>query len=215
MTHSLHREGTLESLEKDYVMFIFPARGFNYAGSGTKVRNLVELLYTSEPVNLLVSTLRRNMYSGVTPEEVLASIKDGCRVYAVFTSREQLKTVLRLFKDADAGISIMVSGLINRVREIATEVGIEPHMVNLSLGIHGNTQRLPPPDIRHFTTMCGHGMVSPGLVRDAIRKVKKGTVDAWHGSLILAAPCTCGIFNPSRSKELIDELAPLYTLARW
>ena len=49
MTHSLHREGSLDSLERDYVLFIYPARGFNYKGSAPKVRRLVELLYASGP----------------------------------------------------------------------------------------------------------------------------------------------------------------------
>ena len=216
MTHSLHREGTLESLKKDYVMFIYPARGFNYKGSAPKVRRLVELLYQAGPVNMCVTTLRRNMYSGVKPEEVLESIKvEGARVFSVFDSREKVKDALTRFKEADQGISIMVSGLIDGVRELAAEVGLNPYMVNLSLGIHGRTDRLPPPDIREFTTMCGHGVVSPHLVRDVIRRVKTGKVSAREGSVIIAEPCACGIYNVPRSMELIREKAPLYTVDRW
>jgi hypothetical protein len=160
MTHSLHREGSLASLERDYVLFIYPARGFNYRGSAPKVRHMVELVYQAGPVNMIPTSLRRNMYSGVTPEEILDSITvEGTRVYCVFNDREKLKKALILLKEADEGISIMVSGLVDRVREIAAEIGIDPHMVNLSLGIHGRTDRLPPADIREFTTMCGHGVV--------------------------------------------------------
>lgn len=215
MTHSLHREGTLDSLERDSCLFIYPARGFNYAGSGPKVRRLMELLYQEGPSNMIVSTLRRNLYSGVSPDEVLNSIKDGARVYCTFNNREKLKDSLIRLKEADEGISIMVSGLIDRVREIASEIGLNPHTINLSLGIHGRTDRLPPPDIRQFTTMCGHGMVSPNLVRDVIRKVKTGKLSCLEGSVTLAAPCTCGIYNPHRSEELLRELTPLYTVARW
>lgn len=216
MTHSLHREGTLESLDKDYVLFIYPARGFNYKGSAPKVRHLVELLYQAGPVNMCVTTLRRNMYSGVEPEEVLESIKvEGARVFSVFDSRDKLKDALIRIKETNEGISIMVSGLIDQVREIAAEIGIDPYMVNLSLGIHGRTDRLPPADIREFTTMCGHGVVSPYLVRDVIRRVKAGKVTEWEGSLIIAEPCVCGIYNPCRSSELLREKAPLYTVDRW
>lgn len=214
MTHSLHREGTLESLERDYAIFIYPARGFNYAGSAPKIRHLVELLFLSGPSNMIATTLRRNLYSGVSPDEVLESIKDGTRVYSTFNSREKVKDLLIRMKKADEGISIVVSGLIDRVREISAEVGLNPHMVNLSLGIHGNSERLPPADIRQFTTMCGHGVVSPNLVRDVIRKLKREKVSAWEGSLILAGPCACGIYNPHRSEELLHELAPLYTVDR-
>jgi hypothetical protein len=216
MTHSLHREGSLGSLEKDYVLFIYPAIGFNCKGSVPKVRHLAELVYQSGPVNLILTTLRRNMYSGITPEEILESITvEGTRVFCVFNSREKLKEALSRIKEADEGISIVVSGIIDRVREISAEIGIDPHTVNLSLGIHGRTDRLPPADIREFTTMCGHGIVSPLLVRDIIRRVKTGKVSEWDGSVILASPCACGIFNPCRSTEMLREKTPLYTVDRW
>ena len=197
MTHSLHREGSLESLEKDYVLFIYPARGFNYKGSAPKVRHMVELLYQAGPVNMIPTSLRRNMYSGVTNEEILDSITvEGTRVYSVFNDREKLKKALILLKEAGRGISVMVSGITDRVREIAAGLGINPHMINLSLGIHGRTDRLPPADIRQFTTMCGHGVVSPFLVKEMIRRVKTGKVSEWDGSVLLAEPCTCGILQP-------------------
>jgi len=135
MTHSLHREGKLESLEKDYAVFIYPARGYNYKGSSPKVRRLVEIVYQVGPANMIATTLRKNLYSGVEPEEVLDSIKtEGCRVFTVFNSRDKIKDLLKRFKEADQGISIVVSGLIDRVRDIAAEVGINPHTINLSLG---------------------------------------------------------------------------------
>jgi hypothetical protein len=215
VTHSLHREGKIDSLERDFAIFIYPARGFNYAGSGPKVRHLMELLYLSEPVNMIVTTLRKNLYSGVSPDEVLQSIKDGARIYSVFNTRDKLKNALVRLKEADEGISVVVSGLIDRVREITREIGLNPHTINLSLGVHGRTDRLAPPDIRQFTTMCGHGMVSPGLVRDVIRRIKIGKLNTWEGSLILAGPCTCGIYNPCRSQEMLKELVPRYTVNRW
>jgi len=215
MTHSLHREGTADSLERDYALFIYPARGFNYKGSGPKIRRLMELLFLGGASNLSVTTLRKNLYSGVTEDEFLDSIKDGARVYAAFNTKEKVKDVLQRMKEVDEGISIVVSGLIDRVREMAAEVGLNPHTVNLSLGIHGMTDLLPPADLRQFTTMCGHGLVSPGLVRDVIRKLKRGKLSAWEGSLILAKPCACGIYNPHRSEEMLQDLSPVYTVSRW
>ncbi len=215
MTHSLHREGPLDLLEKEFVLFIYPARGFNYEGSGPKVRRLLEMLYTQGPVNLIATSLRQNLYSGVRAEEVLQSIKDGTKVFCVFNDREKIKNTLRRIMEMDEGISIMVSGVIERVRELATELGLTPHTINLSLGIHGRKDRLPPPDIRQFTTMCGHGMVSPGLVRDVLRRLKKGQINLWEGSLILAGPCTCGIYNPERSVAMLKDLIPLYQRIRF
>jgi hypothetical protein len=215
MTHSLHREGTIDSLSRDYVLFVYPARGFNYRGSAPRVRRLVEIIYGAGAINLIPTSLRRNMYSGVTPEEILDSITvEGTRVYSVFHDRERLREALIKIKEADQGISIMVSGLIDEVRQLTAELGINPHMVNLSLGIHGRTELLAPPDIREFTTMCGHGVIAPELVKDVLRRVKRGKLSPWEGSLILAEPCACGIYNPYRSVELIEDKLPLYTVSR-
>ena len=189
MTHSLHREGPLDLLEKEYVLFVYPARGFNYDGSGPKVRRLGEMLFRQGPANLLVTTLRQNMYLAVSQAEILNSIKDGAKIFCVLENREKIKDTLAKIKEMDEGISIVISGVIDRVREISAELGIDPHTVNLSLGTHGRTDRLPPPDIRQFTTMCGHGMVSPNLIRDLIRRVKTGKLDLWGASLLAAAPC--------------------------
>jgi len=190
MTHSLHREGPLDLLEKEYVLFVYPARGFNYDGSEPKIRRLGEMLFHQGPANLLVTSLRRNMYLAVSPEEILRSIKDGTKIFCVLEGREKIKDTLAKIKEMDEGISIVISGVIDRVREVTAELGINPHTINLSLGIHGRTDRLPPPDIRQFTTMCGHGMVSPNLIRDLIRRVKTGKLDLWGASLLAAAPCT-------------------------
>jgi hypothetical protein len=214
MTHSLHREGPLDLLNQESVVFIYPARGLNYDGSGPKVRRLMEMLYTQGPANMLVTTLRKNLYSGIPQDEILNSIKDGAKIYCVFTDKEKIKNTLARIIEMDEGISIMVSGVIDRVRDVAAELGLKPHTINLSLGIHGRTDRLPPADIRQFTTMCGHGMVSPHLVRDVLRRVKTGKIDLWEGSLIIAAPCSCGIINPYRSVEMLKELVPLYTVNR-
>ncbi|HSR11112.1 MAG TPA: hypothetical protein VLS90_06675 [Thermodesulfobacteriota bacterium] len=190
MTHSLHREGPLELLNEEFVIFVYPARGFNYDGSAPKVRRLGEMLFQQGPANLLVTTLRENMYRAVSHEQILDSIKDGAKIFCVMDTREKFKETLAKIKKIDAGISIVVSGVMDRIREISAELGIDPHTVNISLGIHGNTDRLPPPDIRQFTTMCGHGMVSPNLIRDLLRRVKTGKVPLREASLIAAAPCS-------------------------
>ena len=238
MTHSLHREGSPEALERDYVLFVYPSKGFNYKGSAPKVRHLTELIHQSDPVNIMAKTRRRKINGGARPGDApegtiieganaycvyngrdmtpVDTIQfDGTRVYSVFNSREKLKEALQKIKEADEGISVVISGNIDSVREIAAEIGIDPHMVNLSLGIHGRTELLPPADIREFTTMCGHGLVSPHLVRDTIRRLKTGKVTEETACEILAKPCLCGIHNPSRSAELLREKSPLYTVDRW
>ena len=214
MTHSLHREGPLDLLEKEYVLFVYPARGFNFDGSEPKIRRMGEMLFQQGPANLITTNLRQNMYRAVSHEQILDSIKDGTKIFCVLEERQKIKDTLAKIKEMDAGISIVVSGVIDQIREVAAEIGLDPHTINMSLGIHGRTDRLPPADIRQFTTMCGHGMVSPDLIRDLLRKVKNGKLDLWEASLIAAAPCSCGIYNPSRSAEMLSGLVPLYTVNR-
>jgi hypothetical protein len=214
MTHSLHREGPLDLLNREYVLFVYPARGFNFDGSQPKIRRMGELLFQQGPANLITTNLRQNMYRAVSQEQILDSIQDGTKIFCVLEEREKIKDTLAKIKEMDAGISIVVSGVVDQIREVAAEIGVDPHTINVSLGIHGRTDRLPPADIRQFTTMCGHGMVSPDLIRDLLRRVKSAKLNLWEASLIAAAPCSCGIYNPSRSSEMLRDLVPLYTVNR-
>ena len=54
-----------------------------------------------------------------------------------------------------------------------------------------------------------------GDVGFARTDTKTGKISEWDGSVLLAEPCTCGIYNPVRSVELLREKAPLYALDRW
>ena len=203
MTHSLHREGSIDSLGRDYVLFIFPARGFNYSGSTPKVRRLMEIAYQSGPSNALASSLRRNLYSGVRPDEILDSLKDGDRAYAVFNSKEKIREVLLRIQGADEGISIIVSGLIDQVKEITEEMGIDPHTINVSLGVLGNTEKLPAPELRQYTTMCGHGMISANFARKLVDRVKEARLTPEKAAGYMAKFCVCGAFNLSRAIRLL------------
>jgi hypothetical protein len=225
-------------LGKDYVLFVYPARGFNYKDSAPKLRRLAELIFLSDPVSMIAKERPRSGEKENEPGEdryvtrfscghadgvdrrqemlKLQNIKyDGTLLFSIFTNREKLREALAKIKEADEGISVVVSAVIDDVRQIVKEIGIDPHMVNLSLGIHGRTDRLPPADIREFTTMCGHGVVSPYLVKDMIRRIKTGKISEWDGSLYLSERCACGVYNPCRSAELFREKAPLYTVDRW
>ena len=78
---------------------------------------------------------------------------------------EKLRQVLRQLKEEDLGISITVSGIVDEVFGLANELGLQPHTVNLSLGIHGKTELLPPEETLELTTMCGHALMAKELVK--------------------------------------------------
>ena len=127
-------------------------------------------------------------------------------VHAVYRSRDQVIKVLKDLKEEDLGLSVTVSGLMENVHECCHNVALTPHTIVMSLGIWGRTDLLPEEKILKVATMCGHGLVSYNLVRELAGQVRGGRLTARKAGEMLAKPCICGVFNPERATELIEEL---------
>lgn len=206
MTHTLHREGTVESLRGDYVVLMMPAQNRNVIGSGEKMTKFLKLAKDFHPVN--IGDNRATGSLAAYPYDTIAeSVRDGSIVSVVFDNPEALIGFLRAVKEADLGISVVVSGLMESVHECCHQAGLKPHTVNMSLGIHGRTEKLAPDNVRAITTMCGHGMITGALVLDLVDKIKKGRTTAEAASTEMCKLCICGIFNPARSALLLTEMA--------
>ena len=80
------------------------------------------------------------------------------------------------------------------------------HTVEHSLGIHGNTEKLPDEGILEITTMCGHALVSASLVTHLADQIKSGDMDYKAASTELSRGCACGIFNPYRAEKLLEKV---------
>jgi hypothetical protein len=209
MTHSLHREGSVESLKNDYVMYARCARGFNLDGATPKVQKIVDIVFDEGPDNAGDSPHHSSIADGKLTREKALEYQENTRGFiCCFNDRERMKRVLQRVKDEDIGISIVVSGLIDDVLEMAREVGLKPHTVNLSLGIRGNRELLPPPHVSEFTTMCGHAMVASRLVDRAITELRSGKKTAGEAARMLAEPCICGIVNMDRAARLLERANP-------
>ena len=128
-------------------------------------------------------------------------------VHGVFDTRDKLIEVMKALKEADYGYSVVVSGLLDDVGCCAKEAGIQRHSVDISLGIWGNLDKLPEPRILEITTMCGHAMISAGLVLKMVEDIRAGRKTAKDGAKELSKPCACGIFNPIKAEALLLELA--------
>lgn len=204
MTHSLHRQGSRESLKNDFVFLATPAAGINHVGSKEKLRRILDLIYAIGPANI-GSYETGTIFAGATIEEIKARLAEVPRVRTVFSNREKIKELLRQVKEEDLGLSITVSGLIEEILSLSEELSIRPHSINLSLGVYGKTEALPPPEVMEFVTMCGHGMISARLVEETIELVKKGRLTPEQAARRIAGPCVCGIFNPDRAKELFEK----------
>lgn len=205
MTHTLHRRGDLDSLHEDFVVLIMPAQGINVESSAEKLKKLWEIFSRYEVVNWGNGT-NGNKYN-FSLEEL--KNKKSMIGHAVFKEKESLKKFIEELRKADLGLSTVISGLYSEVNNCCASLGIKLHTVEHSLGVHGNTKKLPPENILEIHTMCGHGMVSPNLIRLMVEEVKKGQRTADSAADELARHCPCGIFNPYRAKKLIAKMAEI------
>jgi len=136
-------------------------------------------------------------------EEIKSKISDQSRLRGVFTRKEQVVQFLRMIKEKEMGISVIISGLLAETLEACKEAGLTPHTVNFSLGVWGKKELLPSEEILSLTTMCGHHMIPPGFVEEVMEQVKKGKMSPEEGGMKLALFCPCGIFNQVRAAKLL------------
>lgn len=204
MSHSLHRYGTVENLKNDFTLYARTSRWVNREGCGPKLRKILEIILSEKPLNFGSSLYGKNLMSGLKLDEFMATLDKAVGVVCCFSDREAFKRTLKKLKEADTGISIVVSGVINEILKIANELNLKPHTIFLSLGIHGKKALLPEGAVLEITTMCGHGLVANTLASSIMKKVKSGIITPQEGAKTLAQPCPCGIFNTERCKELLE-----------
>jgi hypothetical protein len=201
MTHTNHRQGTVKDLSKDYVVFVYAARGINGKGAGPKCQEFLRLAFKYEPVNA-GSAQAGNLFT-TSPDELIAGVVRQAKAYAVFDSKKKVQAVVKDLIKADLGLSVIVSGLFKDANNICQETGIKPHTSQCSLGVWGKTEKLPQKEVTDIVTMCGHGMVSGNLVQKLADDVKNYRISLQSAASLLAKPCVCGIFNPKRAEDIL------------
>jgi hypothetical protein len=206
MTHTLHRKGTPENLIDDFPMLTIRARGYN-DGSLWRMKKVLELASKYPIANF--GDIAQGSKFAIDLETILTSTNDNLPIlHMVFTSREDVTEFMKELKREDLGISVVVSGLFDEIFHCCRESGITPHTANYSLGILGNTDRLPSPEVLEVTTMCGHSLVTAGLVNKLARDVRAGKISPEGAAEKLARNCVCGIFNPKRAARLLSLISP-------
>lgn len=206
MTHSLHRRGAAEDLCDDFVVVVKYSRQAMAADTQDRMRRIWEIFSHHEGNLENFGNHHPNWKGG--PLYSMAELKkmDSPIIHAVFKDREKLKACLKEIRENDLGLSVVVSGLYDETATLCGELGIKPHTVNQSLGIHGKTELLPEEGILELHTMCGHAMVSINLIRDMIRKINAGRVTCKDAAKKLSRMCDCGIFNPDRAEKLLSRM---------
>ena len=207
MSHALHRYGTAEQLQNDYTFYARASRYVNREGCGPKLRKILSIVLEEKNlVNFGSSHAGKSYEAGLIPEEYAATLDKAYGVAGCFSNKEAVRSVLKKLKEADTGISIVISGLIDEIVQIAKEIDLKPHTAFLSLGIHGKKALLPDDRTLEITTMCGHGMVAAKLTDAVIKRVKAGKMTPEAGAHLLAQPCPCGIFNTDRCTAILNEM---------
>lgn len=205
MTHSLHRLGTLKNLKNDLVLIVTPAKGINDLIAIPKLCRLLEIIQKYDPVHYGDDRLG-NKYM-ISNKEYIKKTQGITNIHAVFDDKKKVHMAIKEIDDADLGLSIVLSGLFDEVKECCRGTRAEFHTVEHSLGIWGQTEKLPEEPILEITTMCGHGLISATLVKVMVDKIKRHKLSASEAANNLAKLCLCGIFNPHRSERLLKLIA--------
>ncbi|MFO8017271.1 MAG: hypothetical protein R6U96_01430 [Promethearchaeia archaeon] len=192
MTHSLHRTGAKSQLKNDYVILTMLAAGYNDKALDSRERliSIAKIMKNHNPVNIM--TKRAWTVSTV--------------ISAAYDDKEVVKDVVNEIKEADLGISIVVEGIIDEVREIANEIGLNLNSAHLSLGTFGKKELLPSEKVLEITSMCGHHCISPQSVLHYVDLIKNDKISVEKAAEKIAEPCICGIFNTERAKETLKKL---------
>jgi hypothetical protein len=206
MTNTLHRQGTVQDLERDYVIFATTARGITREGSAPKIQEFMRICLKYNPINIGDGKQGNILQDDVDIHELISNQGDGAGAAAVFTDLSTLQQVVAELIDADLGISINVSGLLDSVQECCRGNGIERHSVEHSLGLWGSRDRLPEREVLEFNTLCGHGMVSFSLIRRMIECVKLRRLTPREAARIMGKCCECGVFNTVRAEILLEKM---------
>ncbi|MBI5966312.1 MAG: hypothetical protein HY882_00440 [Deltaproteobacteria bacterium] len=200
MTHSLHRCGRIQ--ERDFVWLLYHVKGVNDDHLVERVRKAIGIVEEAGAVNW--GDVKSGPIVSVSPAEIKEKLTEKSRIRGVFTSRDQVTEFLKKMKDADLGLCVVISGLLDQVFPACQEAGVRPHTINYSLGVFGKKELLAEDDTLAITTMCGHHMISDGFVAETRRRVKEGKISPEKASLKFAELCPCGIFNQERAKELLS-----------
>lgn len=206
MTHTLHRFKENGLKEDDFVIIAMPARGINNDENTTdKLRKFLEIFNKNNAVNMggmgtgmLVNTPSYKIIENVYPELPM--------VHGVFDNRDNLINALKDINEANMGISVIVSGLIDEVNECVAEVGLNRHSVNYSLGIWGDKSKLPDEKYLEISTMCGHAMVSPSYIAKIVNDIEHNKISIEKAAIKLSLPCVCGIFNPKKAEKILRKI---------
>jgi hypothetical protein len=209
MTHTLHRQGAIEDLHEDYAMLFLLSR-MKPQGTSETMKQIWGVLSGYEYNLVNFGNHHPNWGGGdLYRMEDLKKSDNSRMIMAVFKDRETLTNCLKEIKERNFGMSVVVSGLYKEIGKTCAETGLKPHTVNISLGIHGNTKKLPEKNVLEIHTMCGHAMVSSKLIIQMVENIKAGEISHEAAAKELSRMCDCGIFNTYRAGKVLRKMTAI------
>lgn len=219
MTNTLHRFGEAATFYDDYVVFAIPSRGKNDKGCLPKLKEFLRMAVSFKPVNLgdashggalrpsreMSPTSHWNRDMTPDFEAVINGVDTPTTVAAVFDSRVNAEEFVKAVKKADLGLCINISTSVDGAEQCCFAAGIPRHSVGYSLGFEGKTEKLPNTQVLMLSTMCGHGMISHSMAKKMIDWVKEGRRTPEEAVTYMARFCSCGVYNPSRAKRILED----------
>jgi hypothetical protein len=222
MTNTLHRYGTAESFADDYVVIGIPAKG---AQSGADpmpaLKRFLEIAREYHPVSIgdaigggsMRPTKHHTMWQHFFDDrptehdfdKVFETVSKPTTYSAVFDKRENAEAFVERLAQEKLGLSINVSSSVINGLQCCKAAGVARHSVAYSLGFEGIPDNLPNRDAMMLSTMCGHGMISLSFAKKMIDYVKENRLKPDKAVAALGRFCSCGIFNPSRAKRIIED----------
>lgn len=201
MTNTLHRKGDRGALQKDFVVFALPKGQSDLI---EKLLQFTQICLKHHPVNMNIASL--DGLRGIDTDHIQEIMQDKITNTATFDNMAAVTSVVAELVEADLGISINISGLLEEVQACCKKAGISRHSAEQSIGVFGQTDKLPPREIVEISTLCGHGLVSFNLIKKVLEEIKLGRMTPDRGAWHLARPCQCGAFNPTRARELLEAM---------
>jgi len=219
MTNTLHRFGSPETQQDDFIVFVMAAKGINETGAVPKLQEFLRLAVRHRPVNMahaqnqgihrasqtltpLAHWFRRD--ERLDPEQIIREIDSCSVVAAVFDNWEAMEAFVEELRRADLGLSVNISALTDAAQECCRQAGLTRHSVEYSLGFHGDLSRLPDRHTLELSTMCGHGMVSHNFAKKMIDTVRENRRTPEQAATYMAKFCACGIFNLTRAQRILE-----------
>ena len=123
----------------------------------------------------------------------------------MFDAREKAEAFTKRIREEDFGLSINISSSLDNALGCCGRAELARHSVGYSLGFEGIPDNAPNRHVLMLSTMCGHGMIAQAFAKKMIDWVKEDRATPDEAVAALGRFCSCGIFNPSRAKRIIED----------